>query len=113
MIVPPESPDARSSWPPLLCDDVQALLKDFQQGDIVSLKQLIVTAVDGFYAVPAPLGAVVLSQTCDLVQSNRQTVQLALLVVLPANEVKPARLGRRPRFVAVPGADGGDTFAAS
>lgn len=111
MIVPPENSEVCPSWPPAVDDNAQALLEHFQQGDVIDVEQLAVTTSDGHRVIQAPHGAVVLSQTCDLVQQNRFTAQLALLVRLSSGDAKAARSGRRPRFVLVPGAGEGDMFA--
>ncbi len=57
-----------------------------------------------------PLGAVVISQTCDLVQANRATVLLAPLIELESGAASDAARGKRPRYVAVPAA-GPQAFA--
>jgi len=57
--------------------------------------------------IPTPLGAVVLSQTCDIVQSDRLTVQLAPVVRLEGERANQAGSGRRPQYVAIPNANDG------
>lgn len=59
--------------------------------------------------LPTPYGAVVLSQTCDIVQSDRVTVQVAPIVALNGEQAREAEGGRRPRYIAVPAA-GVDRF---
>jgi len=51
-----------------------------------------------------PDGAVLISQTCDVVQSHqeRPTVQAAKLIQLKGTMAQEAADGRRPRFVTVP-----------
>lgn len=61
---------------------------------------------------PTPNGVVLISQTCDIVQSHRQrpTVQAAKLIQLRGTMAQEAADGRRPRFAAVPN-EGGSFFA--
>ena len=59
---------------------------------------------------PLPEGAVLLSQTCDLVLPDRLTVVAAPLVRLSGETLRQAKRGGRPRYVAVP-AVGDDAFA--
>jgi hypothetical protein len=61
---------------------------------------------------PTPDGAVLVSQTCDVVQSHqeRPTVQAAKLIQLKGMMAQEAADGRRPRFVAVPN-EGASWFA--
>jgi hypothetical protein len=58
---------------------------------------------------PTPNGAVVISQTCDVVRTHRErpTVQAAKLTQLEGDWERQAADGRRPRFVAVPNAGAG------
>jgi hypothetical protein len=59
-----------------------------------------------------PNGAVIISQTCDVVRSHRErrTIQAAKLVQLAGDMQREATDGRRPRYVAVPNT-GADWFA--
>jgi hypothetical protein len=61
---------------------------------------------------PTPNGVVLISQTCDIVQSHlqRPTVQVAKLIQLKGTMAQEAADGRRPRFAAVPN-EGGSWFA--
>jgi hypothetical protein len=56
-----------------------------------------------------PEGVALLSQTCDIVQSNRLTVLLSPVVILAGDVLIEATKGKRPRFVALP-ALGADRF---
>jgi hypothetical protein len=49
-----------------------------------------------------PHGVVLISQTCDIVQANRFTVQVAPLVYLPEQKAAESRDGKRPRYINVP-----------
>jgi hypothetical protein len=53
-----------------------------------------------------PEGVAIISQTCDIVLSNRPNVIVAKVVQLPVTEAKQATEGYRPRYVGLP--DGGD-----
>jgi hypothetical protein len=87
-------------------DDAENLLakmKKFRQGDVVLIRELPVIGDDGSVELRQALrGAVVISQTCDLVQPDRPTVQLVPLVDLDPDTARDAARGKRPRFVAVP-----------
>lgn len=88
-----------------------AACRDRRQGDIVHTSSLPVIEPDGSVRQhPTPEGAVLLSQTCDVVQPDRLTVVAAPLVRLSGDELTQATRGTRPRYVAVP-AVGTDTFA--
>jgi hypothetical protein len=54
-----------------------------------------------------PNGAVVLSQTCDIVQQDRRTVQVAPLVPLSGSMANEAKIRRRPQYVPLPNAPKG------
>jgi hypothetical protein len=54
---------------------------------------------------PAPSGSAVLSQTCDIAQPDRLTVQIAPLARLAGQRANEAAIGRRPRYVPLPNAD--------
>lgn len=51
--------------------------------------------------LPTPHGAVVLSQTCDLAQTNRHTVQVSPLAILAGPEAADAARENRPRYAPV------------
>lgn len=119
------------SMPPVT-EEATAALADYSQGEIVGLGSLPVIrpwppadpipltfwkrlkgvlrpsrASNAPSGQSAPYGSVVLSQTCDIVQSDRLTVQLAPLVPLTGQRANEARTGRRPRYVPLPNADDG------
>jgi hypothetical protein len=89
----------------------QASVQTFQQGDILEdMTELVVLGADGSAAmVEAPLGAVLISQTCDIVQPSRLTAQVARRVRLTGPPAAEARDGKRPRYAALP-ACGPDDF---
>ncbi|WP_157431863.1 hypothetical protein [Actinomadura hibisca] len=81
----------------------QSRMRFFRQGDIVSVKSIPVIGDDGaIETTKTPFGAVVISQTCDLVQADRLTVQLATIRELSPQIYKEVVAGKRPRFVALP-----------
>lgn len=102
------NPSARGLAP--VTPDEQAWLSDFRQGDVVPLVELPVQDPDGVFPMTLGLGAVVVSQTCDVVQADRRTVSLAPIVRLEGRPAEEARDGKRPRFVTVP-ALGAEHFA--
>jgi hypothetical protein len=124
--------DAVPSLPPVT-DRAHATLADFRQGEIVKLElpqalererphgranfvpELIASLVRRFRGTRGtaisehplnsmPDGAVVLSQTCDIVQRDRLTVQIAPLVPLSGSMANEARIRRRPQYVPLPNA---------
>lgn len=87
-------------------------LATYRQGDhLPKVGWIEVTqAPRGPLRISAPDGVVIVSQTCDVVQSNRSAVQVARLVHLEGSTAVEARDGRRPRYVHVP-ARGQTAFA--
>ncbi len=80
----------------------------YEAGAIVEVPNLVVMDQRGRdHRVPTPHGAVVVSQTCDVVLEGRQMVQLAKLVQLSGELAEQATDRRRPRYVAVPAAGEG------
>lgn len=65
------------------------------------VSRLLVETDAGPTWVPTPGGAVVLSQTCDLTQSNRHTVQVSPLATLTGPEAAEAARESRPRYAPV------------
>ena len=76
----------------------------YRQGDALDeLTQLPVAGPDGTpRQFDAPLGAVLISQTCDVVLPNRLAVQLAPRVRLTGTAAAEARAGKRLRYVPYP-----------
>jgi hypothetical protein len=85
-------------------------LRSYRQGDVLpKLSSLAMLRVqdDGqsrWVEESAPNGAVIISQTCDVVRPHRErpTVQASKLTQLAGVTEREAAEGRRPRFVAVP-----------
>ena len=65
------------------------------------VRQLLVETATGPAWVPTPYGAVILSQTCDLAQSNRHSVQVSPLAQLDGTDAADAARENRPRFAPV------------
>jgi len=65
------------------------------------VERLLVETDAGPTYVPTPHGAVVLSQTCDLAQLNRHTVQVSPLAILTGLEAADAARENRPRYAPV------------
>jgi hypothetical protein len=95
-----------------LDEQTRAILDDFRQGDLLpGVTSIPVAGDDGQpQRYPAPDGAVMLSQTCDVTLADRLAVQVAPLVRLPEPSASEARGGKRPRYVHVP-AVGPTSFA--
>lgn len=79
-------------------------LAAYRQGDLLEgLDSVHVLGPDGHQVpVPAPLGLVLVSQTCDVVLPGRPAVQVARRIRLPVNDARDARDGKRPRYAHLP-----------
>jgi len=66
-----------------------------------NVRQLLVETEDGPAYVPTPDGAVVLSQTCDVMQANRHSVQVSPLAHLDGPVAAEAARENRPRYAPV------------
>ncbi|WP_330452592.1 MULTISPECIES: hypothetical protein [unclassified Streptomyces] len=78
-------------------------LSEYRQGDVVSLDQIpVVTDGKNVRWEATPHGAVILTQTCDLVLAGRPTFHVAPIKILDEKQAKPARSGRQANFVHVP-----------
>lgn len=76
---------------------------EFRQGDwLQELKGIPIATGNGIGSVYAKNGVIVISQTCDLVQSTRLSVQVVPLVYLSEPQASEARDGARPRYVHIP-----------
>lgn len=84
----------------------EAACKRLRQGDVMDFGQLPVIGVDSLAQISCPLGAAILTQTCDLVQPSKPYVVLAPVVELSANEGSLAKSGRMPQYVHLPSIDG-------
>lgn len=93
-------------------DERVAAIADAAEGDLLGgLTGLVEIGVDlQPQTVTAPHGAVLISQTCDVVLPSRDTVQVAWCVRLTGAVAQEARDGKRPRYVHLPSL--GDEFFA-
>ncbi|MYS60813.1 MULTISPECIES: hypothetical protein [Streptomycetaceae] len=86
-------------------------LDGFQQADVLKTERIPLLGPEGeVHWHPTPQGVVLISQTCDIVQPTKAYLQVAPVVRLQPQQVKPAAKGAMPRYVAVP-AVGVDAFA--
>lgn len=100
-----------SAFPELTADEIGALSR-FRQGDVLAdVPDVVISDEEGAPRhLIAPLGVVIVSQTCDVVAPNRPTIQVALRVQLQSTHAAEARDGKRPRYAHLP-ALGDDNFA--
>lgn len=87
-------------------------LATFRQGDhLAAIKSVPVASPTGSAVdIKTPHGVVIVSQTCDVVQVDRLTIQVAQFTRLADPTATEARDGRRPRYVHLPEL-GADAFA--
>lgn len=97
---------------PELTGEEREILTGFRQGDVLAdVPDVVISDEAGAPRhLSAPLGVVIVSQTCDVVAPNRPTVQVARRVQLQATHAAEARDGKRPRYAHLP-ALGDDNFA--
>jgi hypothetical protein len=88
-----------------LADQVRSL----RQGDVFSITALPILW-DHAGEAECPFGAVVVSQTCDLVRESVAEAQVSPVVTLSGNLAKEARAHRRPRYAPL-SALGNEYFA--
>lgn len=83
---------------------LEAALQQYQQGDVLEdfSAFFVLDEVGSIRREPAPLGAVIISQTCDLVRADRDYIQLAKRVRLKPAQASEGRAGKRPRFAHLP-----------
>jgi hypothetical protein len=86
---------------------VPAECESWRQGDVFDYRYGLVAGTAG---KPKSLdhvgGVAVLTQTCDVIRTDRPYLQVAPLVTLERGESDQAALRRRPRYVRVPQMDG-------
>lgn len=79
--------------------------RDFAAGTIVDTKELVVTGPGGKPSrISTPHGAVIVSQTCDVVLAKCHAVQLARVALLDGSTALEALDRQRPRYVPLPAA---------
>lgn len=72
---------------------------------------LPIVSGSGVGEIECPLGVALISQTCDIVQTNRPNVIVARVARLDPSEAKSAIRGERPRYAHLPAASTPDLFA--
>lgn len=98
------TPAAEVSELGVLDEAITRTLTAYRQADVLEgLDSVSVLGPDGSQvSVPAPLGVVLISQTCDVVLPGRPAVQVARRIRLPTDEARDARDGKRPRYAHLP-----------
>ncbi|WP_306205178.1 hypothetical protein [Actinoplanes sp. RD1] len=83
---------------------IAAAMTAYQQADVLESLTTVPAVGPGGepVLVPAPLGVVLVSQTCDIVLPGRQAVQVARRIRLTGNQAREARDRKRPRFAQLP-----------
>ena len=77
--------------------------RQLRQGDVVAISALPVLASGVAELLPTPQGVVLLSQTCDVVQSSKRTVTVAPLLPDPTkDQISQAKRGRSPALLYLP-----------
>jgi hypothetical protein len=80
-------------------EDQNWYFAQLRQGDIFNVEQP--DGTDGLFP-DGTESAVIVSQTCDIVQPKRPTVTLAAVAQPPENQARTALRGDNPRFVPLP-----------
>ena len=75
------------------------VIDSFRQGDVVTMNGLPVLGPDAVWFHPTPLGAVLLTQTCDAVRPEKLTVALAPIDRLEGDKARDARDGKLLRYI--------------
>lgn len=82
--------------------DVVSAVGELRQGDIVSLTEM----PDGTGGVlPAPLGVVILTQTCDVIQPSKTFCTVAVVQSAEKDLLSRARRGQAPLMLFLPEVD--------
>jgi hypothetical protein len=82
-----------------------------RQGDILDVRDLPFLGLNGTQAHKCSLGVAIVSQTCDLVQTDRPFFVVAPVVELQKDQASAAKSGRMTRYAHLSGSDGPDLFA--
>ncbi|MFJ6378343.1 hypothetical protein ACIQH9_21805 [Pseudarthrobacter oxydans] len=82
-----------------------------RQGHIVDVKTVSVQSANGLVDYACPEGNVIITQTCDLVRSDRPFVLIAPVVQLTGNDQSLALKGKKPRYVPIPSTESPVQFA--
>lgn len=78
------------------------IVDSFRQGDFVQIDGLQVVGSAGAWILPTPDGAVLLTQTCDAIRSEKLTVALAPVVRVEGGTASNARDGKVLRYIHLP-----------
>jgi hypothetical protein len=79
-------------------------MQSLQQGDVlVNVTHMPVQDMEGLGQIATPDGAVIISQTCDVIRDSLYYLHVAPLKQLSDNDARQAQRGRRPRYVHLPG----------
>lgn len=109
--VPADGTADRSYEPASPSERTPTGFASFQQADVLKIDRIPLLGPTGDVVwLPTPDGAVIISQTCDVVQPNKTYLQVAPLVRLAEDNARRAAKGAMPGYVAVPMA-GPDAFA--
>lgn len=73
--------------------------ENFYQGTVIALSSIPILSDSGVMEFLTPEGAVVVSQTCDVVQTNKRSVIVAPRVRLESDRVNAAKKGYSPQLV--------------
>lgn len=80
---------------------------DLRQGDVIALDGVPHMEEEGPALFPTPAGVVIVSQTCDVVQSSKKHITVAPILEAPTPEqVSGAKKGRSPLLLHLPKAGG-------
>ena len=84
-------------------EDAEPDWSQVRQGDVVALDGLPALVDGEATLLPSPQGVVVVSQTCDVVQSSKSMVTVAPLLSKPTKEqISSAKKGRSPMLLYLP-----------
>lgn len=82
--------------------ETDATFDDHRQGDVISLPIDVLGLVEGERADSGERNVALISQTCDIVRSDRDYVIVAALTDLPATQIGLAQRGSMPRYANLP-----------
>lgn len=85
-------------------------LAEIRQGDILRLARIPILGTHSC-SVSAPHGVVVISQTCDIVNSDRPNLIVAVLSEVEEHNRKAAQQQMMPRYVGLPSESEPDLYA--
>lgn len=83
-----------------------------RQGDVIDVAWIPAVAGKSADKWETPLGVVILSQTCDVVQVTKRNCLVAPIIEATAAEISAARKGRSPLLLHLPAMNGGNALVA-